>query len=97
MTRLTMCCVVAVTLALGACATKEQSDTESAAADGATGEALAPSVALAAAVAQGVDENPTAADSVLAANGLTLAGLDSLMYTIAEDSALSAAYMRAVR
>jgi len=96
MTRLTMCSLVAVTLVLGACATKEQAETETAA-EAATGEALPHSVALAATVARGIDANPAAADSILAANGLTVAGLDSLMYTIAEDSALSAAYARAVR
>ena len=54
-------------------------------------------VARAVAVARGIEANPAAADSILSANGLTAAGLDSLMYTIAEDSALAAAYATAMR
>ena len=39
------------------------------------------------AVQSGLLAAPTKADSVLAANGLTAAGFDSLMYRIAADSA----------
>ena len=53
---------------------------------------LPPIVQTAVAVAQGIDATPTRADSVLAAHGLTAAGFDSVMYEIAADSALRAAF-----
>ena len=87
--------VVAVLVALG-CATEQQAESD-AAEPAAESTALAPAVAQAVAVARGIEANPEAADSVLAANGLTAAGLDSLMYLIAADSALSAAYTEALR
>lgn len=40
---------------------------------------------------------PGAADSILAANGLTRPGFDSLMYAIAADSALARAYTESIR
>lgn len=49
-------------------------------------------VALAVRVANGLTAHPTAADSVLRANGLTRTGLDSLLYRIAADSAMAAQY-----
>ena len=52
-------------------------------------------VQLAVAVAQAISAAPTKVDSILAAHGLTQAGLDSLMYTIAADSAKTAAYAAA--
>jgi hypothetical protein len=81
-------------LTLG-CGAEQRSETEGA--PGAAPEALPAAVARAVAVARGIEANPAAADSVLAANGLTAAGLDSLMYTIAQDSAMSAAYRDALR
>jgi len=85
-------------LALGACRAKEQGSGEAAqAAMTATAESLPPVVAQAVALAKALEANPMAADSVLAANGMTRAGLDSLMYTIAADSALSAAYTKALQ
>lgn len=54
-------------------------------------------VQLAVAVAQAIDAAPAKADSILAANGLTRDGLDSLMYIIAADSAKTAAYSAARR
>ena len=54
-------------------------------------------VQLAVAVAQAIDAAPAKADSILAANGLTRDGLDSLMYAIASDSAKTAAYSAARR
>lgn len=58
---------------------------------------VAPSgdVARAIAVARGIDANPAATDSVLKANGLTKAGLDSLMLRIAADSGMSAQFTAA--
>jgi hypothetical protein len=44
------------------------------------------------AVQRGIEAAPGKADSVLAANGLTAAGFDSLMYSIAADSAQRAAF-----
>jgi hypothetical protein len=52
-------------------------------------------VQLAVSVAQAIDAAPTKVDSILAAHSLTREGLDSLMYTIAADSAKSAAYAAA--
>jgi hypothetical protein len=52
-------------------------------------------VQLAVAVAQAISAAPTKVDSILSAHGLTHAGLDSLMYTIAADSAKAAAYTAA--
>lgn len=48
------------------------------------------------AVARAIEANPAAADSILAAHGLTRAGFDSLMYHIAADSALARAYTEAI-
>jgi hypothetical protein len=48
-------------------------------------------------VARAVEADPAAIDSILAAHGLTRAGLDSLMYAIAADSAKAAAYSAALR
>ena len=89
------CLAVAGFLAAGCGTEQQQAETESA--PMAAAEALPPEVARAVAVARGIEANPAAADSVLAANGLTMAGLDSLMYVIAQDSALSAAYANAIR
>lgn len=49
------------------------------------------------AVARALQTNPAASDSILAANGLTQAGFDALMYEIAADSALARAYTEAIR
>jgi len=49
------------------------------------------------AVAHAIRANPAAADSILAAHGLTRAGLDSLMYDVATDSALARVYTEATR
>jgi hypothetical protein len=49
------------------------------------------------AVARAIQATPAAADSILAAHGLTRAGFDSLMYDIAADSSLARAYTEAIR
>src|SRR5512134_2304194 len=54
-------------------------------------------VRLAVTVARAIEANPAAVDSILSAHGLTRAGLDSLMYAIAADSAKAAAYSAALR
>jgi hypothetical protein len=66
--------------------------------ENATAGAAAPAVVdRAIAVAHGIQANPAAADSILASHGLTRAGLDSLMYDVAEDSALARVYTQATR
>jgi len=64
--------------------------------ENAAGEAAATTaVDRAVAVARAIRANPAAADSILASHGLTRAGLDSLMYEVAADSALARAYTEA--
>ena len=58
---------------------------------------VSPDVQKALAVDSGIKGNPAKADSVLQAHGLTQAGLDSLMYRIAEDSTMRAQYAAARR
>jgi hypothetical protein len=48
-------------------------------------------------LARAIQANPAATDSILAAQGLTRAGFDSLMYDVAADSALARAYTEAMR
>ncbi len=43
-------------------------------------------------VANAIERTPAAADSILAANDMTRSAFDSLMYEIATDSVLTAAY-----
>jgi hypothetical protein len=45
-----------------------------------------------AAIANAVERDPTVADSILEANGMTRAAFDSLLYVIAADPALTARY-----
>lgn len=86
--------VVAAAATLAACASRDKAATS----DTAAAESSAPvEIQMAIAVKRGIDEAPTKADSVLTANGLTSAGFDSLMYRIAGDSALRAAYAAASR
>lgn len=87
-------------LVIGACAkarAPESAMLDSAAAVAPAAPALDPGVEKAVAVYRGIEAHPAAAESVLTANGLTQAGLDSLMYEIASDSARSAAYRNAIR
>jgi hypothetical protein len=96
MNRSAAVCLAVAALVAAACGT-DQRQGESEPAPAATADVLPPEVATAVAVARGLEANPAAADSILAANGLTAAGLDSLMYVIAADSVLSAAYANALR
>jgi len=87
--------VVAAGLTLAACGGGgERPATEGA---GAATQAVAvpAEVQTALAVARGIQAAPQRSDSILAANGLTPAGFDSLMYRIAGDSALRAAFAAA--
>jgi hypothetical protein len=47
--------------------------------------------------AKAIRANPVAADSILAAHGLTREGFDSLMYDVAADTARSRVYTEAMR
>jgi hypothetical protein len=63
------------------------------ASDQAAQQPAAPSwVGNVARVANAIERTPAAADSILAANNMTRMALDSLLYDIAADSALTAAY-----
>lgn len=66
-------------------------------ADVALGSAVMTPLDRAVSVARAIQAAPAAADSILAAHGLTRAGLDSLLYAIAADSALARAYTEAMR
>jgi len=67
-------------------------------ATGARGGASAmTAVDLAVMTAQAVQANPAVADSILVAHGLTRAGFDSLLYSLAADSALAREYSEAIR
>lgn len=90
-------------LLASACAKGERAE-EAMADSAAAMSAEAPAAAMAdagvekaVAVYRGIQANQAAADSVLAAHGLTAASLDSLMYEIASDSARAAAYANAIR
>ena len=48
-------------------------------------------------VARAIRVTPGAADSILAAHGLTRPGFDSLLYAIAADSPLARAYTESIR
>jgi hypothetical protein len=86
--------VVAAGLIVGACGGQRAGTT--AGASGETEQASVPAdVQTAVAVARGIEASPDRSDSVLAANGLTPAGFDSLMYRIAADSAMRAAFAAA--
>ncbi len=75
-------------IALAACGSEPKADAPPV----ATAPAVSPDVTLVLGVAAGIQAAPTMADSVLQAHGLTRAGFDSLLYTIAADSVLSAQY-----
>ncbi len=78
---------VAAMLVVSACTKADQNTRTVAAA------APAPDRARRAALtANAMAANPAAADSILAAGGYTQAGFQKLMYEIAADSAMSAAY-----
>ena len=85
--------LVALALSIGACAKDKGVASDSSAAPAAP--AVPFDVQTALAVQRGIATAPTKTDSVLTANRLTAAGLDSLMYRIASDSALRAAFAAA--
>jgi hypothetical protein len=94
MTRTVMILALACTVAACAREGSQPADTTSQAAAPAT-PAVPAEVEHAVAVKRGIDAAPAKADSILSAHGMTAAGFDSLMYRIAADSALRAAYAAA--
>jgi len=84
-------------LLAGACAKPEQAETAMPDSAATMAPAADAGVEKAVAVYRGLEAHQGAVDSVLAANGLTAAGLDSLMYEIASDSSRAAAYSSAIR
>ena len=54
--------------------------------------ALPPDVNQAIMISKAIAANPAASDSIFAANNLTAAGFDALLYNIAADSVKSALY-----
>jgi hypothetical protein len=98
MIRIPLPCLAAM-IALAACRAGDKPADQPAAQPivaGATAD-LPPDVQRAVTVARAIEANPAAVDSILSAHGLTRAGLDSLMYAIAADSAKAAAYSAALR
>ncbi len=84
-------CIAALILTAVACARGDDTSNERAAADTtAAGRAT-----TAAAVANAIAAKPTAADSILRAAGYTPEQFEQLMYDIAADSGMSAAYAAA--
>ena len=84
-------------IALAACRAGEKPAEQPAAQPPVADAALPADVQRAVTVARAIEANPAAVDSILSAHGLTRAGLDSLMYAIAADSAKAAAYSAALR
>jgi hypothetical protein len=81
-----------------ACGPPEADATPAVEAAASAAETAAPApLDQAVAVARAIRALPGAADSILAAHGLTRAGFDSLMYAIAADSAMARAYTEAIR
>ena len=84
-------CAAALLLAVVACARGADASNERGAAD----TTAAARAATAAAVANAIAAKPSAADSILRAAGYTPEQFEQLMYDIAADSAMSAAYAAA--
>lgn len=82
--------VILLALAAGCAGGDDRPDTTAAADTTAAGRAR-----TAAAVANAIETNPAAADSILRAAGHTAEEFEALMYDIAADSAMSAAYAAA--
>jgi hypothetical protein len=83
---------VAFVLVLGMLGCEKRSGSSEPATTGAGAD-----VDRAVAVVRGIEANRSAAESVLTAHQLTPEEFDSLMYVIAQDSAKSAAYARAIQ
>lgn len=87
-----MAIALALTVALAACGEAQRGEVEETAAAAAArveGAAATAWVDQMAAVANAIERQPAAADSILNANAMTRAKFDSLLYVIAADSGLS--------
>lgn len=98
MNRTHLACLVAA-LAVASCGGSQRAAEDAGAqqAQETAAPGLPADVTLAVDVARAIEANPAASDSILAARGLTRAGLDSLMVAIATDSTKAAAYSAALR
>lgn len=84
-------CVAAALMVVAACAKGDrQTDTAAVASDPNTERAR-----KAALVADAIEANPAAADSILRASGYTRESFETAMYEIAADSAMSETYVAA--
>lgn len=79
----------AALLLLSACGSREQAGSDTA---GSGDEARAAHAAM---IADAIEANPVAADSILRAAGYTAVTFERLMYEIARDSVMSAVYTSA--
>ncbi|MGK7312814.1 MAG: hypothetical protein ACN0LA_11305 [Candidatus Longimicrobiales bacterium M2_2A_002] len=88
---------VVLTLGLAACGdAPEQAESDAYGEPGATETQPVPAwVGEVAVVANAIEARPSAVDSILEAHEMTRATLDSLLYEVAEDPALTAAYREA--
>ena len=94
MTRTILCAALA--LALAACGGDDAPDRAASAPDSIAIDTSMALVTRAAAVTLGVEELPAAAESILAAAGLTIEQYEALMYRISADPELSSLYESAV-
>lgn len=90
-----LCLGVAALLSLAACAKDDKTASESDSTTATTATTPAARARAAALTANAIAANPAAADSILKAGGYTPDGFQKLMYEIAADSAMSAAYASA--
>jgi len=87
----------ALLLAMGACGDAPEPAREDADATGVSDTAAPAWVVELAEVADAIEARPSAADSILAAHEMNRGVLDSLMYEVAGDAELTAAYQGARR
>lgn len=87
-----------VALLVGGCSAESAETAETVESEPETIQSEVPEfVAQVADVARAIGQNPAAADSILEAHQMTRSQLDSLMFEIAMDSALTEAYEEARR
>jgi hypothetical protein len=85
---------IAAVIALGGCGGSGSRDTAETAAEAPAGASVE---ARAASIADAIEARPTAADSILAANGMDLESFEALMFEIAADEQRTAAFQAARR
>lgn len=90
------CATAALLLVVMACgADRPDADTAAAVSDTTAAAAGQEGARTAASIANAMESNPAAADSILTAAGHTRESFEALMYEIAADSSLSATYAAA--